>query len=283
MNAEENSAPLLSSRNAGLVREGRCILDGVTLGVVPGRVLAVIGPNGAGKSSLLSVFSGLWKPTAGEVLLHGRDIASYSAHARARLCAVMRQESPRPPGLNVLEAVELGCMAHGSGMDEAREVSWGMLRRMELEDLAARECTRLSGGEWQRVAFARTVAQVWEAGGAGIILLDEPVSSLDPAHQHSLLGEARRLAWEGHAVMVILHDLNLTLEYADEVALLRAGRVQACGSVQGLMRPEVLSDVYACPVEELDDPARGIRALLSRPPREVAGADGLRERVSPAD
>lgn len=267
MSREVSNPPLLSARGVGLSREGRSILEGVSLGVVPGRVLAVIGPNGAGKSSLLAVLSGVWKPDAGEVLLHGRDIARYSAQARARLCAVMRQESPRPAGLNVLEAVELGCLAHGSGEDEAQEVAWEMLRRMELQELAARDCTRLSGGEWQRVAFARTVAQVWQADGPGVMLLDEPVSSLDPSHQHSLLEEVRGLSREGHSVLVILHDLNLVLEHADDVALLRAGRLQACGLAQDLMRPEVLTEVYSCPVELLEDPARGIRALLSRPAR----------------
>lgn len=260
-----SSKALLSARGVALSRDGRRILDGVTLGVAPGRVLAVIGPNGAGKSSLLAVLSGLWRPDAGEVLLHGRDISGYRSEDRALLCSVMRQESARPAGLDVLEAVELGCLAHGSGEDEARDVAWEMLRRMELEDLAARDTARLSGGEWQRVAFARTVAQVWKGEGPGVILLDEPVSSLDPAHQHRLLAEVRNLARGGHAVMVILHDLNLTLEYADEVAMLRGGMLLGCGPVEELMRPEVLSDVYACPVELVDDRARGVRALLSRP------------------
>lgn len=265
MSAVRHSSPLLSAEQVGLTREGRRILEGVSLGVVPGRLLAVIGPNGAGKSSLSAVLSGWWEPDAGKVFLSGREMGSYGAAARARRCSVMRQESARPAGLTVLEAVELGRLAHGGGEGEAVDIAWEMLARMGLEDLAARDCARLSGGEWQRVAFARTVAQIWDAGSPGVLLLDEPVSCLDPAHQHRLLGEARALARDGHAVLAILHDLNLTADYADDVALLSGGRLRVCGPAHEIMQPEILSDIYACPVEVLDDPARGLRALLSRP------------------
>ncbi|MBE2179067.1 MAG: ATP-binding cassette domain-containing protein [Chthoniobacterales bacterium] len=259
--------PLLTAEKVVLTRDGRRILDGVSLGVVPGRLLAVIGPNGAGKSSLSSVLSGWWQPDAGEVFLHGRAMADYSAEARARLCSVMRQESARPDGLTVLEAVEIGRLSHGAGEGEAAEIAWEMLVRMGLEELAARDCGRLSGGEWQRVAFARSVAQIWNAGTPGVLLLDEPVSCLDPAHQHRLLGEASALARAGHAVLAILHDLNLTADYADDVALLGGGRLRVCGPVREIMQPEILSDIYSCTVEVLDDPGRGLRALLSRPGR----------------
>jgi iron complex transport system ATP-binding protein len=139
---------------------------------------------------------------------------------------------------------------------------------MKLADLAGRDCARLSGGEWQRVAFARTVAQITDTESAGVILLDEPVSSLDPSHQHELLGEARRLARAGHAVLAILHDLNLTAHYADEVALLYAGRLHACGPSAEIMRPAILSEIYGCRVVEVRD--AGQRALVSLPPEPLA-------------
>lgn len=257
--------PVLSAEGITLARGERRILDGISLDVAPGRLLAVIGPNGAGKSSLLSVLSGLWKADAGTVRLAGKDIGAWAAPARARLCAVMRQEPARPAGLSVLEAVELGRLAHGAGAGEAHDIAWEMLRRTGLEDLAARDCTALSGGEWQRVAFARTVAQVWNAGAPAALLLDEPVSSLDPSHQHELLDGARRLARDGHAVMAVLHDLNLTAHYADEVALLHGGRLRARGPASDMMRPELLTEIYGCRVESLEDADRGLHALLSLP------------------
>ena len=261
----------MSSTSSGLIasdvtltRDTRRILEGVSLEVKPGRVLAVIGPNGAGKSSLLSVLSGLWKADRGEVYLDGRGIGHYQPSERARLCAVMRQDNARPAGMTVLEAVELGRLAHGAG-DEARSVAWEWLRKMDLADLSTRDCARLSGGEWQRVAFARTVAQIASAERRGVLLLDEPVSSLDPAHQHQLLGEARRLAGEGHAVLVILHDLNLTAQYADEVALLASGRVRACGPAGEIMSPGILSEIYGCRVVAIESKDSSARALVSLP------------------
>lgn len=259
------AVPSLVAENVTITRDSRRILDGVSIQLKPGSFLAVIGPNGAGKSSLLSVMSGLWKADSGRVMLNGRNIGEYHPAERARGCAVMRQDNARPSGMTVLEAVELGRLAHGGG-ENARSIAGEIIRQMNLVDLAGRDCARLSGGEWQRVAFARTVAQVCETDNAGVLLLDEPVSSLDPSHQHELLGAARSLARGGHAVLAILHDLNLTAHYADEVALLAAGRVCACGRSTEIMRPEVLSDIYGCRVVEVRDD--GHRALVSLPPEK---------------
>ena len=260
MTAPENR---LVAENVTLEREGRIILDGVSLPVKAGRILALIGPNGAGKSSLLSILSGLWKADSGRTLLNGADIQEMSARTRAQRIAVMRQETIRPPGLTVLEVVELGRLAHGSGGAEAQDVAWRMLRRLDLEKVAARDTTKLSGGEWQRVVFARTLAQIAGGGAPGVLLLDEPAASLDPAHQHVLLAQAGQLAQEGHAVVIVLHDLNLTSQYADEVALLRRGRLHRHGLTEQIMQPEMLSEIYDCPIELLEDRPRGLRALLS--------------------
>lgn len=258
------NTPGLVASDVALARDTRRILDGVSLAVQPGRFLAVIGPNGAGKSSLLSVLSGLWKPDRGAVLLEGRAIGDYDPRERARRCAVMRQDNSRPAGLTVLEAVELGRLAHGAS-DDARAAALEQLAKMDLTGLAGRDCARLSGGEWQRVAFARTVAQIASPDRPGVLLLDEPVSSLDPAHQHQLLGEARRLAAAGHAVLAILHDLNLTAQYADEVALLAAGRLTASGPAAQIMHPAVLSDLYGCRVMAVESAHGPARALVSLP------------------
>lgn len=260
--------PRLLAENVTLTRDGHRILDGVSLAVVPGRFTAVIGPNGAGKSSLLAVLSGLWTPDRGRVLLEDRPVGDYTPTARARRCAVMRQDNTRPAGLTVLEAVELGRVAHGNRDGEAHAIAWEMLRRLDLEDLAARPCTRLSGGEWQRAAFARTLAQIWQTGHPATLLLDEPVSSLDPAHQHQLLAQARLLARDGHAVLAILHDLNLTARYADEVVLLQDGRLRGHGPAAELLQPDLLTEVYGCPVIAVEDPA-GPRALLSLGPDQL--------------
>lgn len=256
------NVPSLVAEGITLSRDTRRILDHVSLAVTPGKFVAVIGPNGAGKTTLLSVLSGLLKADDGRVMLNGREISGYSPSERARHCAVMRQDNARPSGMTVLEAVELGRLAHNAA-DDARSLAREMLRQMDLFDLAGRDCSRLSGGEWQRVAFARTVAQISGAETSGLLLLDEPVSSLDPLHQHQLLGEARRLARAGHGVLAILHDLNLTAHYADEVALLAAGRIHSSGPAAEIMQPALLSEIYGCHVREIRDGEQ--RALISLP------------------
>lgn len=246
----------------GLVfeRGGKRILDGVSLRLEPGKVLAVIGPNGAGKSSLLNVLSGWWKPDAGTVRLAGRPVSSFAPAERARLCSVMRQVDSRPAGICVQEAVELGRFAVGG---DAAAISKEMLRRMDLVEISERDCANLSGGEWQRASFARAAAQVFGSGAPAALLLDEPVSSLDPAHQHQLLAEARRIAADGHAVLAVLHDLNLTAMYADEVLALKAGRVAALGAASEVMDAAKLSEIYQCRVERLE--RDGLKALVSLP------------------
>jgi iron complex transport system ATP-binding protein len=249
---------ILEAEGIVLERDGKRILDGLSVRLFAGKVLAVIGPNGAGKSSLLNVLSGWLKPDAGRVLLDGREIRDFSAVERARSLAVMRQEDARPAGISVLEAVELGRYATGG---DVRGVAEEMLRRMDLEGIAGRDCSRLSGGEWQRACFARAAAQIFQTGGPGILLLDEPVSSLDPAHQHGLLAAARRMASEGVAVLAVLHDLNLTAMYADEVLAMKDGKVAGTGSASEMMQAEKLSQIYNCRVEKLE--SGSVSALVS--------------------
>jgi iron complex transport system ATP-binding protein len=259
------SGDLLSAHSVVFSRGEKRILDGVSLRVAPGELTVVLGPNGAGKSTLLDVLSGWLAAGSGEVILDSQPIGKFSPLERARRCAVMRQDAARPAGLTVLESVELGRIAHGGAPSQIRETARNLLRRMDLEGLEDRDCASLSGGEWQRAAFARTVAQVWRTDRPAAILLDEPVSSLDPAHQHSLLGEARELAREGHGVLAILHDLNLSAQYADSVAVMRRGRMEAFGPATEMMTPSILSRIYESPVAALEDSGRGLRALLSLP------------------
>jgi iron complex transport system ATP-binding protein len=256
---------LLSANSVVFSRGEKRILDGVSLRIVPGELTVVLGPNGAGKSTLLDVLSGWLTADSGEVMLAGRPILKFSPIERARRCAVMRQDSARPAGLTVLESVELGCLAQGGSADEIRATARDMLRRMDLVEFEFRDCASLSGGEWQRAAFARTAAQIWNSEKPAAILLDEPVSSLDPAHQHSLLAEARALTKQGHGVLTILHDLNLAAQHADRVALLRGGRVEAFGPGGEILNPEILSRIFKCRVEELRDESQALRVLATLP------------------
>jgi iron complex transport system ATP-binding protein len=258
--------PLLKANELVVSRGNKRILDRATMHLPAGSLTVLLGPNGAGKSTLIDVLSGWLAVDAGEVVLDRRPVGSIPARERAARCAVMRQDTARPTGLNVRQSVELGRLAAGGSPEEIDQCADEMLRRMDLEPLASRDCANLSGGEWQRACFARTAAQVWNCPHPAVVLLDEPVSNLDPPHQHSLLFEARALAGDGHAVLAILHDLHLAAHHADRIILLQNGCVIREGPVKTTLHPALLTRIYGCRVEELADEVRGLRTLASFPP-----------------
>ncbi len=262
MSRASDSPCVLSAADLVVCRGDRALLDGVSLGLVAGRVTAVIGPNGAGKSTLLRVLSGELAPGSGAVALLGRPLAAWPVGELARHRAVLPQESDLRFPFRVEEVVRLGRIPHPGGGDTAadHEFARAALARVDLAAFADRLYPTLSGGEKQRVHLARALAQLQPAPGepspaARVLLLDEPTASLDLAHQHSVLALARSLARrEGVAVLAILHDLNLALAYADEVAVLARGRVVAAGPVVATLTPELVRHVFGLPSRLVSGP-----------------------------
>ena len=231
-----------------LRRGGRLVLDQVSCAAHAGRVLAVLGPNGAGKSTLLRLLAGEFAPASGSVAFGGRALADWPLAELARRRAVVVQHSELAFPFTVREVVLLGRTPHpgrgDSPADQAAAVR--ALASVDLTDRAAQNFPTLSGGERQRVHFARALAQLDGAPtGSRALLLDEPTASLDLAHQHAVLALARRLARsEGLAVLVVLHDLNLALGYADDVLVLRAGAVAATGPVAETITTALVRSVF---------------------------------------
>lgn len=238
----------LRAREVSVRRGAVEILDDVSLRVAPGEVLALLGPNGAGKSTLLKLFAGEDVPSAGEVRLNGRRLHEWSAAELARRRAVLPQESPLSFPFRVRDVVLLGRMPFLDGRETAadHERSDEALRRAGVAHLSDRIYTQLSGGERQRVHLARVLAQLDEnrEGQARYLLLDEPTASLDLLHQHEVLGTVRALAREGVGVLVVLHDLNLAARYADRLALLKQGRLQALGPPDEILNPANIHEVF---------------------------------------
>ena len=242
---------LLSLRALGVRREGRRLLDGVSLEVAPGEFVAVLGPNGAGKSTLLRAVTGEW-PSEGEVHFAGRPRAQWYREALARRLAVMTQQPQLNFAFTVREVVELGRLPPGgAGAAADRRVVDAVLAALKLEDHAERSYLRLSGGERQRVHFARVAAQIWEPAEPALLLLDEPTSALDLAQQQSVLGLAQRLREHGAAVVAVLHDLNLAARHADRIALLQRGRLVCLAPPQQALQPAVLRAVFGVEAEIL--------------------------------
>lgn len=244
---------MLEARSVTIRREGRLLLDAVSTGFEPGTLTAIIGPNGAGKTTLLRVLTGETRPDAGEALMDGRAIRSWPRQALARRMAVVPQASRIAFDFLVSEVVALGRTAHARSSSKARD---DRLVRDALEEVglgghASRRYPTLSGGERQRVHLARALVQIADAGAAGapVLLLDEPTSALDLAQQRTALQAALRRARTGATVVVVLHDLNLALAFADRLLVLRGGQVAASGAPAGLVTEAAVSDWYGCPLQ----------------------------------
>lgn len=227
---------------------GRVIVDRLSLAIQPGRVLALIGPNGSGKSTAVAMLAGDRTPAAGAALLDDVPVARWGWQELARRRTVMRQSAGIAFAFTVREIVAMGRAPHEAAGHAANAAAVeAALRAADIAHLADRTYTTLSGGERQRAQFARTLAQIGAArpdGAARYLLLDEPTASLDLRHQHDLLQGARRLSAEGVGVLAVLHDLALAVAYADDLAVLSAGRLVACGPAAETADPAMLGQVF---------------------------------------
>ena len=258
-------------RELGVSRGGRALVDGVSLDVRAGEVLAIMGENGAGKSTLLRLMAGDLAPDRGAVLLRGEPLATWSARDQARARAVMPQQSSMSFAFSAFDVVLLGRSPHDAGQpgDVDRAIARDAMRRTDAWQFAGRSYPTLSGGERARVMLARAFAQVLRAPDDAdarprALLLDEPSAALDIAHQHAAFGAIRALAAaERVAVVAVLHDPNLAAAHADRVALLRQGRLMATGSVDETLTEPLMSACFSIAMRRLRHPGRDIPLLVA--------------------
>ena len=232
-----------------------------SLSVRPGEVTAVVGPNGSGKSTVVRTLLGRVDLESGSVTVDEVSLAALSRRDVARRMAVVTQrEEPVFPML-VRDFIALGRFAHGSLWAGPTSGDVGIVESSaERAGVAAfldRRTDALSGGEWQRVRIARALAQQ-----APSLVLDEPTTFLDVAHEMSVFELLDELAHDGVAVLLVSHQLNLVARFADRIALLHAGEVVAVGSPSEVMRGELLERVYEWPLVVSRDPAVGAPMLV---------------------
>ena len=224
------------------------VLNGCTCEFLAGQVTAILGPNGAGKSTLLECLAGIRVPDTGEVLLGGKSLSEWTPRELARRRAVMSQRSDLSFGFSVEEVVAFGRDPHGDAeAASGRQCIDQALGLADMCHLCKRSYLQLSGGEQQRVHFARAIAQVQPVGPGSVVLLDEPTSALDISHQEAVCQQARRLARDGCCVILVVHDLQLAARYADMLVLMHNGLIARRGSVDEVFEPRLLEKVYGCP------------------------------------
>ena len=240
---------MIEARNVHVEIGDKSLLKGVSILLKPGEVVAVLGPNGAGKSTLLKVLCGDIIPTSGTVYMCGRNLSAWSRKDRARTRAVLPQSSALNFPFTCIDLVLMGRSPH-QNRDFTKldyEIAKDALKAAGVTHLSDRLYTTLSGGESQRVHLARVLAQIWQPKGDSprFLLLDEPTSNLDIAFQHQTLSVVRDFSKHNVGILLVLHDLNLAAQYAQQIVLLKDGIIAvSVGSPAEVLNSEVIESVY---------------------------------------
>lgn len=249
------------------VKIGRSeIVSGLSLSARAGELTAIVGPNGSGKTTLMRALTGDL-PHRGRITLNGQDLARLPPETLARRRGVLPQAAALAFPFTVAEVVRIGIEADPRQAEALIPLA---LAKVGLPGFSGRLYQQLSGGEQQRVQLARVLAQVWQpsdAEGPRWLMLDEPVSSLDIAHQLVVMRLARDYAQAGGGVIAVMHDLNLTALFADRVIIMAKGRMLAQGSPAEVITDDILSSAYGCDLRVNAVPPQGPWVL----PQLVAG------------
>ncbi|TCN32524.1 heme ABC transporter ATP-binding protein [Sinorhizobium americanum] len=244
---------------------GRPVLHGVSFEAAPGRMTAIVGPNGSGKTTTLKAISGELQLSKGKVTINGDDIARLKPFELALKRGVLPQSTIISFPFTVREIVGLGLSTGGAdGGGNGRTVDEA-LEAVDLAGFSGRFYQELSGGEQQRVQLARVLCQIAAPVGDGeprYLLLDEPVSSLDIRHQLTIMQLARQFCEGGGGVIAVMHDLNLTAMFADQMVMMKVGRIRALGAPKEVLTDETMEAVFGCRMRVGIAPARDVPFVL---------------------
>jgi iron complex transport system ATP-binding protein len=226
----------------------KSILRNVSAEFHAGEFNMILGPNGSGKSTFLKIFSGDLKAENGSIQYDGTGLNTISKESLARKRAVMSQHSELGFPLMVEEVIMMGRYPHFNFIPAKKDyqICEEVMYRMDLTSFRDRNYLSLSGGEKQRVQFARVLAQIWEIPENGIryLMLDEPLSSLDISYQHEFLRLAEELLGRHTVLIAILHDINLAVQYADRLFFLKDGEMIADGKPAQVLNEELIQHVF---------------------------------------
>tara|TARA_B100001059_G_scaffold133644_1_gene133846 strand:+ start:946 stop:1758 length:813 start_codon:yes stop_codon:yes gene_type:complete len=251
---KSKNASRLNGNNLKLAYENRVICENLELHIPEGKFTVIVGPNGCGKSTLLRSLCRLLKPSKGQICLDGQNIQKVPAKDLARELGLLPQSSQAPEGIRVVDLVARGRYPHQKlfkqwSLDD-QEAVFQAMEDTGVTDLAERQVDELSGGQKQRVWIAMVLAQK-----TPIVLLDEPTTYLDVAHQIDLLELFRSLNREKtHTIVAVLHDLNQACRYADHLIAFAGGEIVAQGEPKSLIDAKLVKQVFGLDSVIIDDP-----------------------------
>ncbi len=252
---------IISAEHVNIGIDKKTIVKDLSLEIPEGKVTAIIGPNGCGKSTTLKAISRIM-PYSGKITFKGRDIKSFSHREFARCLAILTQSPQAPADLTVSDLVEMGRFPHrgflgrGSSSEDSKHVEWA-LEQTNMSGMRHRLLSTLSGGERQRAWIAMALAQRPE-----VLFLDEPTTYLDICHQLEIMQLLARLNKElGLTVVMVVHELNHAIQYADFVAVIKAGSMVTSGVPKEVITGKLLADVFGVQADEVIC-SNGQRALM---------------------
>ncbi|MFT3799111.1 ABC transporter ATP-binding protein [Microbacterium sp.] len=267
----EHTASRLVAENATIGYDKRIISQGLSVAIPDGSFTAIIGPNGCGKSTLLRAFARVLTPASGRVLLDGKAIGSYRSKEVARRLGLLPQSSLAPDGIRVADLIARGRAPYQGLFQQWRASDEDAVARAlettRLTDLAGSLVDELSGGQRQRVWVAMLLAQE-----TPIMLLDEPTTFLDIAHQYELMELFRSFHAAGTTIVAVLHDLNQAARYADNLVVMKDGDIVAAGHPQEVITAELIGDVFGLRALVVPDPVTGTPTVVPLDPRTAPAA-----------
>lgn len=250
---------------AGFSSQPKILVDQASLVAPSGKISTIIGQNGAGKSTLLKAIIGDYVYNKGTIQINHKEHTQFDQQNKARSIAFLPQLSLLNFPFTVEEVVNLGRIPHKTGYKIDRQIIEECLETVDMQHYRRRFYPQLSGGEKQRVQIARVLAQIWrieDSEESRVMILDEPISSLDLGHQRQLMQFLRMFCQQNVTVLMVLHDVNTAVQYSDHLITMKNGKVLYQGDTNAVFQKNIIDEIFSIDCRIIDEPITKTKLLI---------------------